>query len=109
MATFLEVDAALTDRYQTTVPEPVRRVLNLRKRDRVRYEITADGRVELTRATPAEVRDPVIGSFLAFLAADMANHPSRLLQPDAALVASLQELVGSRDVDLDEALPEDDD
>ncbi|MET0506477.1 MAG: type II toxin-antitoxin system PrlF family antitoxin, partial [Luteibacter sp.] len=48
MATFLEVDAALTDRYQTTVPEPVRRVLNLRKRDRVRYEITADGRVELT-------------------------------------------------------------
>ena len=109
MATFLEVDAALTDRYQTTVPEPVRRVLNLRKRDRVRYEITADGRVELTRATPVEAQDPVIGSFLSFLAADMVENPARLSQPDDALVASLQKLVGSQEIDLDQALPEDDD
>jgi antitoxin PrlF len=28
---------ALADRYQTTVPQPVRRALGLRKRDRIRY------------------------------------------------------------------------
>ena len=31
-----EVQSALTDRYQTTVPQPVRRALGLRKRDRIR-------------------------------------------------------------------------
>lgn len=108
MAAFLEVDAALTDRYQTTVPEPVRRVLNLRKRDRVRYEITADGRVELTRATPDSASDPVIHSFLAFLADDMARNPGRISQPDPVLVESLRTLFGNADLDLDSALPEDD-
>ena len=31
-----EVESTLTDRYQTTVPQPVRRALGLRKRDRIR-------------------------------------------------------------------------
>ena len=34
-----EEASTLTDRYQTTVPETVRRVLNLHKRDRIYYSI----------------------------------------------------------------------
>ena len=33
MPTTVEADSTLTDRYQTTVPETVRRVLRLGKRD----------------------------------------------------------------------------
>ena len=37
MATKLEVESTLTDRYQTTVPETVRRALRLGKRDKIHY------------------------------------------------------------------------
>ena len=37
MPATLEVESTLTDRYQTTVPEMVRRSLRLGKRDRVHY------------------------------------------------------------------------
>ena len=39
MAAHLEVDSTLTDRYQTTVPEAVRRALKLGKRDKIHYAI----------------------------------------------------------------------
>ena len=35
----LEVESTLTDRYQTTVPETVRRALRLGKRDKIHYSI----------------------------------------------------------------------
>ena len=61
MATILEVESTLTDRYQTTVPEPVRRALNLRKRDRIHYAIRPGGEVVLTRAEVAASSDHQIG------------------------------------------------
>jgi antitoxin PrlF len=42
-----EVESALTERYQTTVPQPVRRALGLRKRGRIRYSFRANGEVVL--------------------------------------------------------------
>jgi antitoxin PrlF len=39
MPTSLDVESTLTDRYQTTVPETVRRALRLGKRDKIRYSI----------------------------------------------------------------------
>lgn len=50
MPTTLETESTLTDRYQTTVPEAVRRALRLGKRDRIRYAIQPDGCVLLSRA-----------------------------------------------------------
>ena len=41
MRTTSEVASTLTDRYQTTVPEPVRRALKLGKRDKIHYAIQA--------------------------------------------------------------------
>ena len=108
MPATLEVESTLTDRYQTTVPETVRRALRLDKRDKIHYTIRPSGEVVLTRAEPAGGDDPVLGSFLGFLAQDMASHPERLQAMDAGFVQRLQPLVGVVEVDLDAALSADD-
>ena len=108
MAATLEVESTLTDRYQTTVPETVRRALKLGKRDKIHYTIRPSGEVVLTRVEASDGDDPVLGQFLGFLAADITRHPERLQAVDAGLVQRLQSLVGGVDVDLDTALSEDD-
>ena len=108
MPTLLAVESTLTDRYQTTVPETVRRALRLGKRDKLHYAIRPSGEVVLTRAAPAEAEDPLLGQFLGFLARDIARHPERLQAVDAGLVARLQALVGNVELDLDAALSADD-
>ena len=108
MAATFEVESTLTDRYQTTVPETVRRALKLGKRDKIHYTIRPSGEVVLTRVEASDGDDPVLGQFLGFLAADIARHPERLQSVDAGLVQRLQSLVGDVDVDLDAALSADD-
>lgn len=108
MPATLEVQSTLTDRYQTTVPETVRRALKLGKRDKIQYAIRPSGEVVLTRAETSEEDDPVLGQFLDFLAQDIANHPERLQFVEASLVQRLQSLVGGVEVDLDAVLSADD-
>ena len=108
MPATLEVESTLTDRYQTTVPETVRRALRLGKRDKIHYTIRPSGEVVLTRAEVSEGDDPVLGQFLGFLARDIASHPERLQAIDGGLVQRLQSLVGGIEVDLDAALSADD-
>ncbi|SDI16620.1 type II toxin-antitoxin system PrlF family antitoxin [Nitrosomonas sp. Nm132] len=108
MAAMLEVESTLTDRYQTTVPETVRRALKLGKRDKIHYTIRQNGEVVLTRATATEDDDPVLEQFLSFLAHDIASHPERLRAVDAGLAQRIQSLVSGIEVDLDAALSEDD-
>ncbi len=108
MAATLEVESTLTDRYQTTVPETVRRALNLGKRDKIHYTIRQNGDVVLTRAASTEGDDPVLGQFLGFLARDIAIHPERLRAVDTGLVHRIQSLVGGVGIDLDAALSDDD-
>lgn len=107
MPSTLEVESTLTDRYQTTVPETVRRALRLSKRDKIHYTIRPTGEVVLTRAETSE-DDPVLGQFLSFLARDIASHPERLQAVDASLVARIHALVGGIEVDLDAPLSADD-
>ena len=75
MAATFHLESTLTDRYQTTVPETVRKALKLSKRDRIHYTISATGEVTLTRAELND--DPALGEFLNFLASDITNHPER--------------------------------
>ena len=107
MAATLKVESTLTDRYQTTVPETVRRALKLGKRDKIHYTIRPDGEVVLTRAA-AEYEDPLLGQFLDFLARDLAAHPQRLQAVDAGLARRIRSLVGGVEVDLDAPLSADD-
>jgi antitoxin PrlF len=106
MPATLQVESTLTDRYQTTVPETVRRALRLGKRDKIHYTIRPDGEVVLTRAADGE--DPALAPFLGFLARDLAEHPERLQALDAGLAQRIQALVGGVEVDLDAPLSADD-
>ena len=108
MAATFEVESTLTDRYQTTVPETVRRALKLGKRDKIHYAIRPGGEVVLTRVDASEGDDPVLAQFLGFLARDIASHPERLHAIDASLVRRIRALVGGLEVSLDTALPADD-
>ncbi len=108
MTAHLKAESTLTDRYQTTVPETVRRALRLGKRDRIRYTIRPDGEVMLTRANTDEGEDPLLRQFLGFLARDLADHPERIRSLNADLAARVRSLVRGVEVDLDSPLPADD-
>jgi antitoxin PrlF len=105
MTARLEAESTLTDRYQTTVPETVRRALRLGKRDRIRYTIRPDGEVVLSRVPGPAEEDPVMGQFLDFLARDVALHPERIEALDPLFVDRLRGLVGDIDIDLEAPLP----
>jgi antitoxin PrlF len=104
MTATLEVESTLTDRYQTTVPETVRRALSLGKRDKIHYAIRPGGEVVLTRAEAPESNDPVLGQFLAFLARDIASHPEQLQAVDTQSLQRIDSLVGGVELNLDAAL-----
>lgn len=108
-AEILEIPATITDRGQTTVPAAIRKMLALGKRDQVVFRGLADGTVVIAKKqSRADDGDPVIGTFLAFLARDMANEPARIRPVPKSLVTCGKGLVKGIKVDLDAALPEDD-
>lgn len=104
MPATVEVDSTLTDRYQTTVPEPVRSALKLSKRDKIHYVIQPSGEVLLSRASAPEGNDPVLEQFLGFLARDMAQHPKRMQALNTDLLQRISTLVADVAVDLDAPL-----
>lgn len=108
MTPTLKIESTLTDRYQTTVPESVRRALHLGKRDKLNYNILPDGTVMLSRAPLHTDEDPILGQFLNFLAHDIATHPEHLQLVDASLIERIHALVGNAEADLNAALSADD-
>ncbi len=108
MPATLEVESTLTDRYQTTVPETVRRALRLGKRDKIHYTIRPSGEVVLTRAEAPNDEEPVLAQLLGVLAQVIASHPGRLQAVDAGLVQRLRSLVGDVEFDPDASLSPDD-
>ncbi len=102
MPATIELESTLTDRYQTTVPDGVRRALKLGKRDRIRYLVQGDGAVILQRADQAD--DPVLASFLDLLAQDIATHPQHVRAIDTGLARRMRALVKGVKVDLEAAL-----
>jgi antitoxin PrlF len=103
----LQSESTLTDRYQTTIPDVVRKALGLTKRDKIAYTIQPNGQVILSRVTEAE-SDPVLEPFLDFLAQDIRNHPQNLQAVSQDWVRSAQSLVVGVAVDLDAPLAEED-
>jgi antitoxin PrlF len=103
----LITESTLTDRYQTTVPDAVRKALHLGKREKIRYTIQPDGNVLMSRADQDEA-DPVLGNFLSFLANDIQANPQRLKAVTPELVSRIQNLVGGLEVDLDAPLDDED-
>ena len=99
------VESTLTDRYQTTVPEPVRKALGLNKRDKICYTIQADGGVVISRV---EQDDPILGKFLNFLAQDIAEHPQNIQAISSDLLIRVHSLVSEMEINLDAPLADED-
>ncbi len=77
--TVLEAESTLTTRYQTTIPDAVRKVLGLSKHDRLVYRVSADGEVHLAKAGAAEAEDAALAPFLALLDVRMTTKPARIV------------------------------
>lgn len=77
--TILEAESTLTARYQTTIPDAVRKVLGLHKHDRVVYRVSDSGTVYLAKADTAEAEDPALAPFLALLDAHMIHNPASIV------------------------------
>ena len=106
MISNLEVESTLTDKYQTTIPDSIRKALNLKKRDKIRFALKSDGTVTLTRAAPAGNDEPPITQFLQLLAEEMAAHPERIRALSPALVKRARALTKGIKVKLDTTLEE---
>jgi antitoxin PrlF len=100
-------ESTLTDRYQTTIPDPVRKILGLNKRDKICYTIQSDGQVVISRADQTE-SDPILGQFLDFLARDIQNNPQHIQAISPDLLSRVQSLVSEVDLDLDTPLSDKD-
>ena len=107
MTKILQAESTLTDRYQTTVPEVVRKALGLSKRDKICYIIHTDGTVTIDRSEESE-EDPILGKFLSFLGQDMQKNPQYLQSISTETLQRVQSLVGDVDIDLDAPLADED-
>lgn len=104
MNRILETESTLTDRYQTTIPETVRDMLRLGKRDKLHYKIMSDGTVLLSHAESLQEADPVLVGFLALLAGDLAARPEAVLAMGTGRRARVRALTCGAAVDLDAPL-----
>jgi antitoxin PrlF len=100
-------ESTLTDRYQTTVPAAVRKVLGLSKNDKIRYVTQSDGTVTISRLEQTE-SDPMLKPFLDFLSQDIENNPQRLQPISSDLISRAQSLVSGIVVDINEPLSDED-
>jgi len=103
----LITESTLTDRYQTTVPDSVRKALHLNKREKVRYTIQPDGSVLLSKANQQDV-DPALSSFLSFLAEDIQQNPEHLKVVTPELMSRIENLISDVDIDLNAPLNDED-
>ncbi|MCD6534289.1 MAG: type II toxin-antitoxin system PrlF family antitoxin [Deltaproteobacteria bacterium] len=101
-------DSTLTNRYQTTIPEMVRKTLHLKKRDKIRYTLQTDGSVLLSRANNDE-NDPLLTQFLTFLANDISQNPQNVSSIDSDLIDRIRPLVSGVETDLSSPLSDEDD
>ena len=102
-----ELESSLTDRYQTTVPARIRKLLGLNKRDKLEWILDESGGVRVSKSTPPQLEhsDSTVDAWLDFLAKDMANHPENLVPLTAEMYEDIvAELSGARGVGV-EGLP----
>lgn len=98
MAALLKEISTITAKGQTTVPKSVRQALGVGYGDRIAFLVDEHG-VSVERASSEE--DPVIESFLAFLARDMERHPEAIGGFPPALAERIAGLTKGMEVDLD--------
>lgn len=108
----VSAESTLTDRYQTTIPEVVRKALGLGKRDKLEFLLDETGAVRIKKAEE-EHSDPALSGFLNLLAKDIDENPQNLRELDDAYFERWRKLLDMmgpiEPYDLDEPLEKDDD
>jgi antitoxin PrlF len=99
MAALLKEISTITAKGQTTVPKSVRKALDVGYGDQIAFVVDENG-VTVQRADTAET-DPVIDSFLGFLARDMEAHPETMSGFPPALRSRIAALTKGMKVDPD--------
>lgn len=102
MGAIVEKVGTITEKGQITVPKPVRDALGVSYGGRIVFRVDENG--VSVHAADEERRDPVLESFLIFLARDMQEHPEKISAFPKALAGRMAELTGSARVDLDEEI-----
>ncbi len=103
----IQAESTLTDRYQTTIPDSVRKALGLNKRDKIHYAIQPNGQVLISKADQLE-DDPVLGKFLNFIAEDIRKNPTHIQAISSDMVNRVQSLVRDVEFDLNAPLSDED-
>lgn len=102
MGAILKEDSAITAKGQTTIPKSVRQALDVDYGGRITFVVDEQRRVYVQKADVEEAGDPVIDSFLEFLARDMEKHPEKSIRPfPKSLVDRALALTSGMTVDLD--------
>ncbi|TGD98279.1 type II toxin-antitoxin system PrlF family antitoxin [Methylobacterium nonmethylotrophicum] len=106
-AEILEIPATITARGQTTVPAAVRRMLGVGKSGRIVFRGLADGTVVIAKADAPVEEDPALRPFLALLERDLMERPQAVAPVGEDLYQRALALTSGVEVDLDEALSDD--
>ncbi len=105
----VEAESSLTDRYQTTVPETIRRALKLAGRDKIHYTVKPSGEVVMARADEDEDEDEALVSFLYLLTRDITARPERLQPLGGDLLERISVLTEGIEYNINAALPDNED
>jgi antitoxin PrlF len=103
MANLLQTESTLTDRYQTTIPDAIRKALHLNKRDKILYTVQPDGHVFLSKIDEHQ-DDPIIDNFLEFIVEDIRQNPQHLTSINQTFLNRIESLVGGVEFHLNELL-----
>ncbi len=102
MATLLKELSTITAKGQTTVPKSVRQALGVDYGGRIAFIVDENG-VSVQRAD-ANGSDPVIDSFLAFLARDLEARPEAVVNVPSDLANRIASLTKGMKVEPDAAI-----
>ncbi len=103
MPALLRKVSTITEKGQVTIPKSVREALGLDYGGRIAFYVDENRKVSIERDDHDE-DDPVIDSFLAFLANDMERDPSRISAIPDALRERMQGLIKGMNVDPDDPI-----
>ena len=95
----LEEVSTITAKGQTTVPKAVRKVLGVDVGDQIAFRVEGHRVTVVSVGAPHE--DPLVGSFLDFIAKDIKERPDAVKPLSPAFAARMAALTKRKKVDLD--------
>lgn len=103
MATVVRKVATITQKGQATVPKSVREALGVDNGERIVFSVDEDRRVSIERED--DETDPVVESFLTFLAEDMRKQPgASIVDIPESLRGRMERLTAGIAVDPDDPI-----